>query len=157
MSVFTTGKGFEASYVVAGFDWQSLGEATVVDIGGSRGHIGVALATQFPLLKVIVQDLESTVEGAQKDVPEAVAERVNFMAHDFFSEQKIAADVYFYRWIFHNWSDKYCVKILQAQIPVLRAGVRIVINDICIPDPGTTAWWKEKELRYVVVCREGDG
>jgi hypothetical protein len=27
--------------------------------------------------------------------------------------------------------------------------VRIIINDICIPDPGTTALWKEKELRSV--------
>jgi hypothetical protein len=149
MSVFTSGKGFSASHVVAGFDWKSLGNATVVDIGGSRGHISIALATKFPLLKIIVQDLESTIEGAKSEVSPQVADRISFMARDFFSEQKVVANVYFYRWVFHNWSDKYCIKILRSLVPVLRPGVRIIINDICIPDPGTTALWKEKELRSV--------
>jgi len=149
MSVFTSGKGFEASYVVAGFDWQSLGNGTVVDIGGSRGHIGIALAKHFPSLNVIVQDLEMTVKGAEIEILAELEGRVSFQAHSFFDEQKVVADAYFLRWIFHNWSDKYCIKILHALVPILRPGARIIINEICVPDPGTTALWREKELRYV--------
>lgn len=147
MNVFTSRKGFEPSHVINGFDWQSLGDATVIDVGGSRGHISIALATQFPSLKLIVQDFGSTIEGAKNEVPEKIADRVNFMAHDIFSEQKIVADVYYYRWIFHNWSDKYSIRILRSLIPVLRPGVHIVINDMCMPEPGAMASWREKELR----------
>ena len=149
MNVFTSGKGFELSHVISGFDWQSLGTATVVDIGGSRGHISIALATQFLSLKLVVQDFGSTIEGAKNEVPESIADRVSFMAYDIFSEQKVVADVYYYRWIFHNWSDKYSIKILRSLIPVLRPGVRIIINDVCLPEPGMTAAWREKELRCV--------
>jgi len=69
------------------------------------------------------------------------------MAHDFFSEQQIVADVYYYRWIFHNWSDKYCIRILRSLIPVLRPKARILINDMCMPDPDSIASWRNKELR----------
>ncbi|TVY36627.1 O-methyltransferase [Lachnellula occidentalis] len=147
MKVFTTGKGFETSHVISGFDWQSLGAATVVDIGGSRGHISIALAMQFPALKLVVQDFESTVKGAENDVPESVVARVSFMAHDIFKEQTVVADAYYFRWIFHNWSDKYSIKILRSLIPILRPGVHIIINDVCMPEPGMMAAWRVKELR----------
>jgi len=147
MNVFTSRKGFEPSHVINGFDWQGLGNATVVDIGGSRGHISLALAAQFESLKFVVQDFAATIEGAQNEVPDSVANRVSFMAYDIFSEQKVAAEVYYYRWIFHNWSDKYSIKILRSLIPALKPGVRIIINDVCMPEPGTTAAWREKELR----------
>ncbi|TVY30375.1 O-methyltransferase [Lachnellula hyalina] len=147
MNIFTTEKGFETSHVISGFDWQSLGAATVVDIGGSRGHISIALAMQFPALKFVVQDFEITVKGAENDMAEAVAERVSFMAHDIFKEQTVVAHVYYFRWIFHNWSDKYSIKILRSLIPILRPGVHIIINDVCMAEPGTLAAWREKELR----------
>jgi ubiquinone/menaquinone biosynthesis C-methylase UbiE len=150
MSIFTSGKGFEPSHVINGFDWQSLGNATVVDVGGSRGHISIALAKKFSSLKLVVQDFEGTIKGAMSEVPENVADRVSFVAHDMFSEQTVVADVYYYRWVFHNWSDKYCIKILKSLVTVLRPGVRIIINDVVMPEPGTTAFWKEKELRYVL-------
>lgn len=149
MDVFTSGKGFETSHVIAGFDWQSLGDAVVVDLGGSHGHISIAIARKFPSLKFIVQDLESTINGVTHELTDGLSSRVSFMAHDFFQEQPIVADVYYFRWIFHNWSDKYCVKILQALIPALRPGARIIINDTCVPEPGKIAFWREKELRCV--------
>ncbi|KAF2194602.1 O-methyltransferase, partial [Zopfia rhizophila CBS 207.26] len=44
--------------------------------------------------------------------------RVEFMGHDFFQEKVLRrADVYFFTWIMHNWSDGRCVKILRNPIP----------------------------------------
>ena len=149
MGIFSSGKGFETSHVNAGFDWQSLGNAVVVDVGGSHGHISIALAAEFPSLKIIVQDLESTINGVTHELTDGVSGRVSFMAHDFFQEQPVVADVYYFRWIFHNWSDTYCIKILKALIPALRTGARIIINDTCMSEPGKIAFWREKELRCV--------
>jgi len=147
MAVFTRDKGFHLSHLINGYDWDSLGEVVVVDIGGSTGHVGIALASNFSSLQVIVQDLEVTIAGTEPSLPSEVSSRVRFMAHNFFEEQPIVADVYFLRWILHNWSDKYCIQILRYLIPSLRPGARIIVNDICLPEAMTIPHWQEMQLR----------
>jgi hypothetical protein len=69
------------------------------------------------------------------------------MLHDFFTPQPVThADVYFFRWIFHNWPD-YGIRILRNLILALKAGARIVVNDNVLPQPGTLANWKEERVR----------
>lgn len=45
--------------------------------------------------------------------------------------------------IFHNWPDKYCIKILRSLIPVLGPGAKIMINDSVMPGLGTLPWDRE--------------
>jgi hypothetical protein len=73
------------------------------------------------------------------------------MTHDFLLEDQPVqgGDVYFFRWILHNWSDKYCVKILRGLIPSLKPGAKIVLNDNVLPQPGVLSRWQENRLRYV--------
>ena len=74
---------------------------------------------------------------------------IQFQKHDFFTPQIAkGADVYIYRWIFHNWGDDESVKILQAAIPALKSGAKILINDGCLPVPGTGHLSEEKASRY---------
>lgn len=94
-----------------------------------------------------MQDLDNVVGGAEESVPEDVKGRVKFMAHDFFTEQKVRAKVYYIRWCLHNWSDKYAVKILRCLIPGLKDGVRVVIHDSSIPEPEDMPRWRERRLR----------
>ena len=70
------------------------------------------------------------------------------MAHDFFTEQPVKdADVYFFKWIFHDWSDKYSIKILRSLIPALKKGSKIILNEYVIPQPGEVSLLKEREIR----------
>lgn len=55
MRFMTREPGMETEHVVNGYPWGDLGEATVVDLGGSHGAISVALARRYPSLKLIVQ------------------------------------------------------------------------------------------------------
>lgn len=97
-----------------------------------------------------MQDLAPVIAAAEKDASAEMASRVKFMEHDFFTEQPVhGADVYFFRWIFHNWSDKYSIKILQNLIPALKPGAKVVINDNVLPQPGVMSAWQEERLRYV--------
>lgn len=103
------------------FPWASLGRATVVDVGGGVGGLPLHLSRKYPDLQFVVQDRRPVLEQAQSQVwpkenPEALASgRVTFMPHDFFSKNPVqAADVYWLRYIIHDWSDEYCVKILSA-------------------------------------------
>ena len=150
MESFTTTVSTKPLYLQNSYPWAALGNgnALVVDVGGSQGHISIALAQAFPNLSFIVQDRPETIAGAESKIPSEVADRVKFMPHDFFTEQPVAgADVYLLRWIFHNWPDTYCIKILQKLIPALKPGAKILINDSLVPEPGTLPLLAEKEAR----------
>ena len=148
MSLIASSKGMEASHILDNYPWDSIvGSGLVVDLGGSRGPIAIKLAERFPTINVLVQDLDNAVAGADKLVPEKLRGRVRFMAHDFFAEQSVQADVYYVRWVFHNWSDKYSVKILRCLIPALRDGARVLIHDSCLPDTEDMPRWREREVR----------
>jgi len=132
MSFLQTLPGLEPSYAVKAYDWASLGKATVVDVGGSHGLVCIALANEFPELQFVVQDLPKVIEDAKAKSPPEPAHHVTFMAHDFFEEQSVKdAEVYYFRWILHDWSDKYCIKILRALIPALKTGARLLFSERC--------------------------
>lgn len=138
MQVFTERPHFNLSYVTDHYNWASLGQAQVVDVGGSHGHVSLALARKFNNLSMIVQDMERVVENAT--VPEELRGRVRLMAHDLFAPQPIqGADVYYLRWILHNWSDKYCILILRALVPALKRGAKVIIQETLMPEPSSVA------------------
>lgn len=56
MRFFSRRPGLEPHHVVKGYNWGELPEgATIVDVGGSHGAISIAIAREFPSLKLIVQ------------------------------------------------------------------------------------------------------
>ncbi|KAM7189932.1 S-adenosyl-L-methionine-dependent methyltransferase [Naviculisporaceae sp. PSN 640] len=134
--------------VVAGYPWADLGDKTIVDMGGNQGDVAMAVARAYPDLKFIVQDKAGlrTPESIGT-VPAELADRVKLTAHDILEPQTVVADVYFFRIVFHCFSDKYCVKILQSLIPALRKGSRIVINDGALPEKGTVGPFEERYVR----------
>ncbi|KAK7751322.1 hypothetical protein SLS62_006728 [Diatrype stigma] len=148
MRAFTEGTGYELSHIVDNFPWGDVGEGTMVDVGGSQGFACFAIARKHPSMSFVVQDVEPVIAAAQKSVPQDLADRVQFAVHDFLTEQPVqGADVYFFRWIFHNWSDKYSIQILRNLIPALKPGAKIVINDNVLPQPGNMSNWQESRLR----------
>lgn len=69
-----------------------------------------------------------------------IRQRISFQAHDFHTRQPVrGADIYFYRWILHNHSDKYAVNMLRQLIPALKKGAKVVINDYCLPESSMQA------------------
>lgn len=138
---------YNASHVINGFDWDSLGQAQLVNVGGGAGHVTMELAKHFPKLSVVMQDMENMVEQESSTIPAEVTGRFEYIVHDMFAPQTFQADVYFFRWVFHNWSDKYCTLIIKALIPALRPGAKIILNETCMPEPGAIAHWREKYLR----------
>lgn len=146
MQVFTQRPQFNMSYLTDYYDWESLGKARVVDIGGSAGHASIALLRRFNNLTTVVQDMEMVVKHAA--VPDDLKDRMEFMAHDLFAPQPVqGADVYFMRWVMHNWSDKFVTLMLRALVKALKPGARVIIQETLMPEPGTVALWKEKNLR----------
>lgn len=147
MTVFATRPDYDPIFLIDNYDWGSLGQAHVVDIGGARGHVATCLLERYNNLKVTVQDMENIIENAQNEVPLELRGRINFVPHDLFSAQELRADAYLLRWVLHNWADKYCVRILRALVPALKDGARIIIQETCMPQLGSIPRWREKDLR----------
>lgn len=145
-------------HINAGFDWDSLGEATVVDIGGSVGHASIELAKKHPNLHLIVQDFAELEPQHNTLVPSSVRSRISFQPHDFFTPQPVAnADVYFLKHILHDWSDKYALKILRNIIPALKPGARVIVMDGVLPPQGAVPLSVERlltslDLQMLAAC-----
>ncbi|RDK45505.1 O-methyltransferase [Aspergillus phoenicis ATCC 13157] len=123
---------------------------TIVDVGGSNGEVSIEIASQYPNVQCIVQDLPDTIAGLAANVPPALSERVTGMPHDFLEVQPVhGADVYLLRWILHDWSDKYAIQILRNLTPALKKGARVVVNDVCLPAPGQVGPMTERYFRYM--------
>ncbi|KAH8696410.1 putative O-methyltransferase [Talaromyces proteolyticus] len=121
---------------------------TVVDVGGSQGHVSVDLSRKFPNLHFIVEDLPEVVEGGTEKLPKDVRGRVEFKAHDMFTEQPVhGAEVYLLRYVLHDWTDKYSIEILRKLVPSLKAGAKIVIQEYLLPEPGTMTISQERNMR----------
>lgn len=143
MRFMTRGSLYDIGHLINGYDWAALDKADglVVDIGGGHGGVSRALATSTIKLQLIVQDLPGTVKEGESLLPENLKGRVKFMPHDFFTEQPVkGADVYFFRFILHNWSDSYCTKILKNLLPAMKNGSKVVIYEFLISEMANTAW-----------------
>ncbi|MCJ1380209.1 hypothetical protein MMC17_003312 [Xylographa soralifera] len=140
------GIGFSVSHLLSSYDWASV--RTVVDVGGGTGTTCTDLARNFPSIHCIVQDMPEVVAQGRAQLASDVASQITFMAHDFFQEQPIKdADVYFMRWILHDWSDKKAVSILKNLVPALKHGANIVLQEFVIPEPGVLSFYHEKLIR----------
>ena len=124
----------------------------VLKVGGLDGSVAMAIAEEHPSLSFVVQDLPMMRTKSPKDaVPEHLRERVSLTAHDCLTPQTVVADAYFFRLVFHTMSERYAVKALQALIPALRPGARIIINELVLPEPGTLPQFVEKNIRAMDV------
>jgi len=52
--------------IVIGFDWATIPNGTIVDIGGGIGTQSLIIAQEYPKLKLVIQDLPSVIEDAKK-------------------------------------------------------------------------------------------
>lgn len=144
MKVMASKPEYALSYGTDYYDWDSLGSAHVVDVGGAKGHFALALAAKFQNLSITVQDTAAVVHESES----AFDGNVSFMAHDVFDTQLVCADVYVLRWVLHNWSDDLCVRILQAQVPALKTGEIVIVQEALLPDPESVPLYKERDCQY---------
>lgn len=155
MRFFTRGSMYDIQHLFTAYPWNSWDSpgCTLVDCGGGHGSVSIALAGQTSDLRFIVQDLEGTVQEGERSLSTSLKDRITFLKHDFFTPQPVrGADLYFFRFIFHNWADKYAVQILKNLVPAMKDGARVLIYEFFVPDNADTLW-SGKQCRSVPLER----
>ncbi|OBS19909.1 hypothetical protein FPOA_11634 [Fusarium poae] len=143
--------GSNVEHLLGAFDWNNLGQATVVDIGGSSGSTCIMLATAFPSLNFVIEDLPEPIQNARArmtELPKEITDRIGVTEYDFFTPQPIKqADVYLLRTILHDWPDADAIKILQGVVEAMGPSSRLLIMDMVLPKPGSGSKTFEAALR----------
>ena len=122
-------------------------------MGGSTGHVSIALAESFPSLRFVVQDLPDVVSNSIKrlevrQLPLSVTTRIQFQGHSLFDMQPVkGAAVYLLRQILHDWPDRKAVQILRSIVPALGPRSKIFIADIVLPKAGSIPATEEQVMR----------
>lgn len=120
-------------------------------VGGSRGHVSVAIAKAAPSMYFVVQDNPDILKAGEADLPPELRPRFQFMPFDFFNPQQPLPNpektAYFLRLILHDWADPYCIKILRNLISALKNGSKVFISESILPPPGTVNRVLEKLAR----------
>ena len=110
--------------------------ATLVDIGGNRGHdldLFLSVYSESPG-KFILQDQQAVLDEAPADLDT----RITKMAHDFFTPQPVkGARAYYLHHILHDWPDDKCEVIVKQIKGAMKKGYsKLLINEHVIPSVG---------------------
>lgn len=108
----------------------------LVDIGGNQGHDLSQFRQKYKHLpgRVILQDLPQVLNGVSGQ-----DSGIEVMPYSFMNLQPVkGARVYYFRSIFHDWSDQICLQILQNTVSAMAPDYsRILIVDFVLPDIDT--------------------
>ena len=151
MSYYSKNDAWNVRHLVTGYPWSQIDVpgTVLVDVGGGQGAVSKALASATKHIKFIVQDEQVSSSSNSSALSDGLEERIEFVKHDFFTEQPIkSAQIYFLRWILHDWSDKYAVRILKNLVPAMRDGTRLIIFENILKD-GPETKWTERHARFV--------
>lgn len=109
--------------------------ATLLDVAGGTGIYSVALLRRNPRLRAIVLDRPEVLRVAEEFAEEyGVADRVELLSGDMFTDALPAADVVLLSNVLHDWDEPECRALVQRCADVLPAGGRLLIHDVLLND-----------------------
>jgi hypothetical protein len=115
------------------YDFSSIG--TLADIGGSQGLVLSMVLNKYPLLRGILFDLPTVIEGASEFLKSSgVEQRVELKGGDFFKSVPSGADAYLLSQILHDWSDADSLRILKTIQAAAKPGAKLLLLEAIVED-----------------------
>ncbi|MEV5708039.1 methyltransferase [Actinoallomurus sp. NPDC052274] len=111
----------------------------VADVGGGQGYLLAELLVRHPQCKGVLFDRPSAVDGALPLLRErGVADRVELIAGDFFTEFPAGCDAYVLKFVLHDWPDDDAARILaNARRALGNDGARLFVIEHIVEPPNT--------------------
>ena len=141
-------------HVVAAFDLS--GFRHLIDVGGATGHLAIAACQRYPNLEATVFDLPEAGPLAREIISvSTVADRVRFVAGDFFRDPLPPGDLHVLGRIIHDWNDEKIRALLRRvhdALPV--AGSILLAEKLLLSDKSGPDWALMQDLN-MLTCTEG--
>jgi acetylserotonin N-methyltransferase len=141
-------------HVVSAFDLSRF--RRLVDLGGATGHLAIAACRRYPGLHGVVFDLAEALPLARQMIAASdVADRVEAVAGDFFSDELPPGDLYAVGRILHDWTAPKITKLLARIYERLPAGGALLIAEKLIEENRSGPRWAHMQDLNMLTCTEG--
>jgi acetylserotonin N-methyltransferase len=140
--------------VVDGFD---LGRFThLVDLGGATGHLAIAACEAYSNLIATVFDLPRVEPFACVHISRSrAAERIRFVAGDFFKDTLPAGDLYALGRIVHDWAEPQITALLRKIYDALPAAGGLLIAEALVDEGRSGPVYALMQDLNMLVCTDG--
>jgi acetylserotonin O-methyltransferase len=140
--------------VVRGFDLSRFSH--LVDVGGATGHLAIAACEAYPNLHATVFDLPRIEPYARAYISNSkVADRIQFVAGDFFTDPLPCGDLYALGRILHDWSDSKIADLLRKISPMVTPGGGILVAEALLNDDRSGPVYALMQDLNMLVCTDG--
>src|SRR5688572_6712705 len=126
------------------------GAQTVVDVGGGRGVLLSAVLGKNASTRGILFDLPHVIEAAKKEVPPALAKRIQFTPGDFFKAVPEGGDIYILKNIIHDWADAESGRILEVMRSAMKGSGRMLLVEHIVCGPNQSCRAKTSDIQMMV-------
>ncbi|MEO7196282.1 MAG: methyltransferase [Pseudonocardiaceae bacterium] len=110
----------------------------IVDIGGSQGVLLAALLEAAPQATGVLFDRPEIVTGARSMITtRGLAERVEFVGGNFFTEVPWGGDLYVLKSVLQDWDDAHALRILANCHRAARPGSTLLVVEGIVPTEPT--------------------
>ena len=131
--------------VAAAYDFAPF--ATIVDVGGGRGHLLKLILERAPRAKGVLFEQPHVIADTEP------APRLTFTAGDFFADPLPAADLYLLMDLLHDWDDADATRILAAVRRAARPQARLLIIETLVPETPGPHFGKTLDIIMLAVTR----
>src|SRR4051794_15131943 len=139
---------------VRAFDLSRFGH--LVDLGGATGHLAIAACEEYPNLRATVLDLPSVEKFARAHISRStVADRIDFIASDFFADELPSADLYNLGRILHDWSEEKIISLLRKIYGSLGTGGGLLIEETIVNADRSGPMPSLMQDLNMLVCTDG--
>lgn len=143
-----------SSRVASAFDLNRFHR--MVDLGGATGHLAMAACERYSELRATIFDLPAVIELAKHYVARSkVADRMDFIAGDFFRDPLPQADLYSLGRIIHDWSEEKIRTLLAKICHALPSGGALLVAESLLDKTRTGPRHALMQSLSMLVCTEG--
>jgi hypothetical protein len=146
--------GREAAALAEAYDF--AGARRVLDVGGGRGGLLVALLARHPHLSGVLLERPAAAHAARQAFARAgLAGRCEVVVGDFFEALPEGADHLVLKHIVHSWDDETATALLARCARAVGAAGRILIVEGVLVRDGRRSLINMLDLEMLVLCGPG--
>lgn len=131
--------------IVEAYDFNA--SQKIIDVGGGLGSMISAILQANPNLSGVLFDAPSVIEKAKDYLAQTgVADRCETIGGDFFEAVPTGGDLYYMRWIIHDWDDDLSITILKNIRQVIPENGKLLLLEAVVPDDNNPHFSKFMDL-----------
>lgn len=136
--------------VISSYDFSPISK--IIDVGGGHGSLITSILKKNPKMRGVLFDAPIVVEGAKRHIEnEAIGNRCEVVAGDFFRSVPNDGNAYILKWIIHDWDDEKSIAILKNCRRAMKQSGKLLLVEAVVPSGSEPHFSKFIDLNMLVM------